>query len=364
MNAYIIILFFFVDTLAYYEPNGYYPNVGTVLFTSSDTYKNTWTKNQIGLLRARRYFQISIPPAEMINSLNGDFIDKLISYFKHSYSLVKKEASNPVDDTILTTALSDVIGGYLKVWALPITRYAFYGGSISSEKALKLHRFYKEVKNYLGTDGVGWRDPDPNLLHSIEINVAPRRVSNTRRTSDPCENLAFFEKSSTGLSVPVPHVNWDDRSCTMFIPLKNESLISLTSPKTSDALFRYYDTAKNCMKTSSHDQNHFDEKFQDWLSKDVIPHLNDDNLYLAFGSILTLVNKTRSLCDTVIDLYASSTNNTREKFSIAGFPINLTSKKMMIISIIIFLEIIPGSRYTRRKTKFLMNTYFCLISLF
>lgn len=365
MNVYIILIFI-SDTLAYYEPNGFHYNVGTVLFTSSDIYKNTWTKNQIGLLRARRYFQTSIPPIDLSNELNDDFIDKLIDYLKQSYTIVKKEASNPVDDAILTTALSDVIGGYLKIWALPITRYAFYGGLISSDQALKLHRFYKDVKNYLGTDGTGWRGPDPNLLASLQINVNPRRVTNTRSTLDPCDNLAFFEKSSNGLSVPVPYVNWEDRSYTMFIPLKNQSLISLTSPKTTDALCIYYDTAKNCIKTSNdYEQNNFDDKFQFWLSKDVIPHLNDDNLYLAFGNILSLVNKTKNLCDTVIDLSASSITNSRGKFNIAGFPINLTSKKMMIISIIILLEIvwcIPALIYMvcmkRKKVKHNENNFY------
>ncbi|XP_049702325.2 uncharacterized protein LOC110384302 [Helicoverpa armigera] len=337
-----------ITTIRAMQPNDlrhFVPNVGTVLFTASDMQKRQWTKSELSLLRARRYFQTLLPPPIFINTFNEDYVNILLGYFRDAYASIKRESADPETDTIMTTALSDAIGGYLKVWVLPIAKLDYYGGTVSQQNVIKLFQFYNEIKRYLDTDGTGWRRPDENVLNSITINVAPLKLlSNTRSMKDPCENLAYFEKTPDGLGIPIPNVNWNDKSSTMFIPLKNVSLIMLNNPNTAHHLMKYYDAARSCIQFSNpQDQDIFDEKFQEWLANEIVPHLKDDELYLALGSVLTLVNRTRDLCNNVIDTYGSRYNAEAPPKTC-----DLGCKKMWIITIILIIEIawcIPALLY-------------------
>uniref|UniRef100_A0A2A4IWS6 Uncharacterized protein n=1 Tax=Heliothis virescens TaxID=7102 RepID=A0A2A4IWS6_HELVI len=316
------------------------PNVGTVLFTDGDLHKKQWSKTELGLLQARRYFQTLLPPPIFINTFNEDYVNILLGYFRDAYAAIRRESVDPETDTIMTTALSDAIGGYLKVWVLPIAKLDYYGGTVSQHNVVKLFQFYNEIKRYLDTDGTGWHKPDENVLNSITINVAPLKlVSNTRSMKDPCENLAYFEKTPGGLSIPIPNVNWNDKSSTMFIPLKNVSLISMNKADSAHNLIKYYDAARSCIQTTNpKEQEKFDEKFQDWLSNEVVPHLKDEDLYLALGSVLTLVNRTRDLCNTVMDMYGDKYNVCLKKPPKVS-AMDLSCKKMWIITIILLIEI-------------------------
>ncbi|XP_026727668.1 caldesmon-like [Trichoplusia ni] len=292
------------ESQAYYEKITS-PNVGTVLFSTNDVNKKQWSKTDIGLLRARKYFQSLLPPPVFINTFSEDYVKILLGFFRDAYAAIKKESHDPETDTIMTTALSDAIGGYLKVWVLPVAKLDYYGGTVSQNNVIKLFQFYNEIKRYLDTDGAGWRKPDENVLNSMTINVAPLKlVSNTRSMSDPCDHLAYFEKTPNGLTIPIPNVHWNEKVSTLFVPLKNVSLIPMNAPDTANNLIKYYDSARGCIQASNpKEQEKFDERFQAWLAKEVVPHLKDEHLYLALGSVLSLVNRTRELCNNVVDLY-------------------------------------------------------------
>lgn len=348
-----------------YREHEYTPNVGTVLFTVSDNEKSQWTKAEISLLRARRYFQTIIPPLDIINSFNEDYVNILLEYFRDTYSNIKREAADLETDSIMTAALSDVVGGYLKVWVLPVAKLDFYGGTISQENIVKLFLFYDEIKNYLGTDGEGWHCPDEDILNTLTINIAPpKQVSSTRSIKDPCEQLAYFEKTPNGLDIPLPQIHWNSKSSTLFLPLKNISLIPMNDPGTASALVKYYDTAKSCIETTNPSQLEiFETRFQNWLSDNVIPHLNDDDVYLALGSVLALVNRTNAIAKSLKCTTTEKTHAAKFKIYPIRLPFEITSKKMMIIFIILLLEVawcIPAMIYiicSKRKRDCSSNVY-------
>ncbi|KAJ8718352.1 hypothetical protein PYW08_002589 [Mythimna loreyi] len=319
----------------------YTPNVGTVLFSATDAQKKQWSKSEIGLLQARRYFQNLLPPPIFVNTFNEELINALLRYFRDAYVAIKKEAKDPETDTTMTTALSDTIGGYLKVWVLPVAKLDYYGGTISQDNVIKLFQFYNEIKRYLNTDGEGWHKPDEQTLNSITINVAPLQfLANTRSMKDPCENLAYFEKTPSGLTIPIPNVSWNDKSSTLFVPLKNATLVMMSTPDTSNNLVKYYNTARSCIQTSNpKEQEIFDRKFQKWLLEEVIPHLKDENLYLALGSVLTLVNKTRDFCNSALDLYVDKYPTTCKPKKKPKIPCDISCKKIWILTIILIIEV-------------------------
>lgn len=331
MNVYAYLFILSCEAAAFQSEDF---NVGTVLFSRSDIKKKQWSVAEIGLIRTRKDFQTLLPPLHMIN-INADYINPLLSYFKQSYLFVRTVSKDTETNIIMNDALSDTIGGYLKLWILPITKLAYYAGAVSQQDTIKLFQFYDEVKMSLNTNGSTWQNPSNDLLYSISIKVAPLRLTNTRDINDACESIAYLKKTDEGLAIPVPSVNWDKNSASMFVPLKNLPLISLHSPNT-DSLFKYYNAAKNCFKDGKIEkQKNFETQFQNWLMEEVIPHLNDDKLYPALGGVLTLVDINKNHYDTSTDLY----DENPQMRSISEIPVENPSKKMIVISLILLLEI-------------------------
>lgn len=315
-------------------------NVGTVLFTKADMRHRKWNKDTLALLKARMYFQGVIPPFSSPRADVPEYVTALLRYLRSSYATIRKESGDKETDRILTIAFTDVIGGYLKMFALPIAKYAYYGGTLPKEDTLKLFLFYEDAKRYLHHNGSTWARPDATLLNSVTINVAntPFAFINTRHklTPDPCVFLSYFEKTPTGLTIPTPRIDWS--SCTMFIPLANHSFVNLYSAKRATDLHKYYNIATNCVRMkrpSSLDK--FTERFQSWLQFEVVPHLNDDHFYPALQGILSLINSTASVAPySVLNNVMNEINNNADQI---GLDLRITSKKMAIIIIIVLLEL-------------------------
>ncbi|CAH4022981.1 unnamed protein product [Pieris brassicae] len=317
------------------------PNVGSVLFSPNDLLKHRWTQSELASLRARRHFQNLLPSPKLTHSISDEYLSHLVNYVENCYNTVINEAVNPTEKDLMTNALSDVVGGYLKVWVLPITKYAYYGGTISPVNAIKLFQMYDNIKLSLKTDGRTWSNPNADSLQTVTINIASNPHEwFTRSTRESCDNLSYYEKTDKGLTIPLPYINWDLYPQTMFIPLKDQSLIQLNSPNSSNALLDYYNVATSCIHSLNIGTiDDFGSRFQIWLSTDVLPHLKDDDLYVAFGSCLSLLNKTKGLYSNVVNLCDNAYSNLRCKAASAGFPIPLT-KKSMLIAFILLIEVI------------------------
>lgn len=360
MNAYIFIFALISKAIAL-EEHMDHSDVGTVLFSQSTLNNRCWTPSQIAVLRARKHFLELIPPIHVFNTQNEDFTGNMLAYFHESFAEVKKEANDIETDKVLTLALSDAIGGYLKMWVLPITKFAYYGGTVAKDDAFRLYEFQDNLMKYLRTDGKGWRNPKADFLYSMSVNIAPICQNYPRNSQFPCEDIAYFEKTKTGLAVPMPSISWEKGFECIFFPIKYQSPISLNWINASNSLMKYFNIARYCSMTSNlEDLDNFDERFQKWLDFNVIPHLNDDKLYPALRSVLSLVNKSK-VFDTPDSLYLPI----RNKFYIGGIPVDLSSKKMVVITVIIILEIawcIPTlcylmiTRMKNNKSKMNFNT--------
>ncbi|XP_059056139.1 uncharacterized protein LOC131850010 [Achroia grisella] len=357
MKAYILLIIFMFKTLTC-EKYEYSYNVGTVLFSPLDTRKPYWSKTDISLLRARLYFQKLLPPPNVKSTSINNYIDSLLGYIRNTYMTIKREALDARSDNIMITAFCDTIGGYLKAWIVPITRHGYYAGLVSQDNALKIFNFYEDIKSYMQTDGRGWKHPDSNIQNSMNI-VVPKYHPKTCRINNACQKIAFFEKTASGLKVPIPYINWDENVKTMFVPLRNQSLISLNSSDSSKALFQYYDAARCCIREiDTADPYDFDKRLQLWLFRDIIPHLNDDQLYLALNSVLTLINDTQALPEM----------KPTDKPCVSYIPISFSSKKFIIVIVILLLEIvwcIPAFLYvticSRKRKKSCNSNVFLFV---
>lgn len=335
MNVFIINIIIHCS-LAHYIPKLDIPNVGTVLFTHSDLDKAHWSKSNIALLQARKYVQNIIPSPMLTHTINEDYLTSLLKYFENSYSTVKREIRNPSLRNMMDIALSDVLGGYLKIFVLPITKYAYYGGTISLDNSLRIFEAYDDIKRNLNTDGRGWHSPNENLLKSVAINIVSLPYYSKKSMENPCKQLAYYEKSDTGVKIPLPVINWEISPPTMFVPLANQSIVSLSAPNSSSTLIRYFKVADCCMQSQCHQKlsDDFYNRFQAWLSHVVSPHLNDDKLYVAFGSVLSLMNKTRKFYDEQLDNLKCNVIPTLRE------PLTVFSKKFLILALILIIEFV------------------------
>lgn len=348
-----IIIMMVCETFGNYVPEAGSPNVGTILFNRNDLNNRQWSKAKIKLLQARKYFQNLIPPPHLFRTVNENYLEYLLKYYQDSYKTVKREVKNIRLKKMVDAALSDALGGYLKVWILPITKYAYYGGSVSMEKAINIFEVYDKIKRNLNTDGHNWRNPNENLLRSVAIDIVSRpRPTFTRSMEDPCKLLSLYEKTDSDLRIPLPIVNWDVQPATLLLPLKNKSFTPLDSPNSSNIVLQYFDVAENCIKSQNvQNLNDFNKRFQIWLSNNIIPHLNDDSLYLPFGSILSLANTTKQLYGKICTSCNDKCEKLRNKAESLGLPQQVSLKKYIIITIILLIEIIwcvPSLFYVMR----------------
>lgn len=324
-------------------------NVGTVLFKSSNIFDDDWDQEQIILLEVRKLLQSLIPPIDIIATIDDDYAKNILHYFLDAYASIKREIDDFENDRIVTTALSDAVGGYMKMWVLPAVRYGYYSGVVSYDNANNLIIFYNYIKRYLNTKGKGWRNPSTNMLNFIQIS-SPTHKHHTRSMNNPCEHLALYEKADTHYTVPIPTLYWNGKTATMFLPLKEKSLVSLSSPKSENLLSNYYDVAVNCIQESRPEElKSFKNKFQEWLHLNVVPHLNDEDIYAAFDNVIGLLDDTKDLCHEVIDTaYSNQVSNTTTfvltTSQIIFFIIILIIELTCFIPLLIYLSIYKTSR--------------------
>ncbi|XP_041981018.1 uncharacterized protein LOC121734472 [Aricia agestis] len=311
------------------------------------------------MLEARKHLQNILPSPNLVDSINDEYLDHLLRYFDHSYDVVKRE-TDPETRNVMKYALSDAIGGYLKSWVLPVSKYSYYGGTISLDNVLKVNKLYDDIKKELNTNGEGWRK-DEELINYFPIDVADFKKRNSRNYEGTCDDLTFYEKSDSGYAVPVPVINWDICPSTMFMPLKNPSLVPLDCSNSSTFLVNYYELIQNCVNNFDNWKD-FDNRFQSWLMTDVAPHLSDDCLYVPFGGVLGLMNHSK-LPGNFFKSLKSGYNKVINSCNTSFF---LFSGKKVIIAIIVFVELvwcIPALYYVvcckKKKRKRKWNLLFC-----
>ena len=130
-----------------------------------------------------------------IKSLNiqtDQYIADLLSYFHMCLEYVCNMSVGKTKQLTLKS-LTDLMGGYLYSYVVPITKVSFYAGNIKYENTKKIIALLDELKNFLHTNGAGWKKP---IEMKMFINVTPIAVA-SEGTSDACNELIlnFTRKS-------------------------------------------------------------------------------------------------------------------------------------------------------------------------
>ncbi|XP_053623934.1 general transcriptional corepressor trfA-like isoform X2 [Plodia interpunctella] len=229
----------------------------------------------------------------------------------------------------------------MKAYVLPITKYGYYGGTVSQSNAEKIYSFYHDIKKYLKTDGSGWTNFDGNIKRPLKL-IAKQLRNNIRSTKGSCEQLAFYDETATGLNIPLPSMIFNNETPIMFVPLRDNLLINLHSDSYSDILPKYYYAAKNCLKSRSpKNEAEFDNKFSSWLTNEVLTKVDkdEDHLCYALGGILALAMNqltSKEYLNNIISFPRIIEIGNNKKCYKTG----LDTHKIIIFIMIIFFELI------------------------
>ncbi|XP_072759611.1 uncharacterized protein, partial [Anoplolepis gracilipes] len=300
-------------------------NVGTVLFEKDDYGKQCWTSEEFAILNSRRMFQDILPQVKVIDSQNDQYIAHLMDYFHICLENVQRLSMGKTKHLMLK-ALADTLGGYLRVYVLPITRRSYYAGNIKYHNAKMLFELFDELKIFLRTNGAGWLKPSQDI-ENIRI---PPIVITPPKTSIACNGLIMYsasfdndqsftfrkkkrsmvkrghsrraldgynnEVATSEAIIPLPFLDNEVDPNSIALPFKIDSLQSLYSEKSAFVLVKYYIASVKCILSRSSTRTQlqrFNKDFYVWLRQSVRRHLDDEKWYPAFGGVLRVMATLR-----------------------------------------------------------------------
>lgn len=121
---------------------------------------------------------------KVIDPQNDQYIAQLMDYFHICLESVRRLSVGKTKHLMLK-ALADILGGYLRVYILPLTRHSYYAGNIKYRNAKMLFELFDELKIFLRTNGISWSKPSQDIKN-IRI---PFITITSPKTSVACSGL-------------------------------------------------------------------------------------------------------------------------------------------------------------------------------
>ena len=163
---------------------------------------------------------------------------------------------------------------------------------------------YDRCKELLDTNGNGWSDPITDFSQ-FNIKIIPLMIPKTSDDDEAmkaCSNLVTNQNDDDNedMLVPLPKIETEDNDdlSTIRLPLKRKHTFNINSKKSAFILLRYFVTVTQCSKYQGINQSLFNKKLNLWISDNVLPYLDDDQLYPAFGAVLRIVESIKGPYDS------------------------------------------------------------------
>lgn len=113
-----------------------------------------------------------------------------------------------------------------------------------------------------------------------------------------CVNLALNQNDDDNeedMLVPLPKMETEDDEelSTIWLPLKRKHIFNINSKTSAFILFRYFVMVTQCYNYQGTNQSIFNRKLKLWLVENVLPYLDDEKLYPAFGAVLRILETVK-----------------------------------------------------------------------
>lgn len=193
-----------------------------------------------------------------------------------------------------------------------MTKYSFYAGNVTFSVAQNVFNLFDRCKESLDTNGNSWSDPITDFSQfKIDIQALKIPQPSDDEVVKTCANLAMNQNDDDNeedMLVPLPKIetSQDENLSTIWLPLKRKHIFNINSKTSAFILFRYYVMVTQCFRYQGINQSIFNRKLKVWISENVIPYLDDDELYPAFGAVLRIM-------ETIRDQHEEVYQGTKEK---------------------------------------------------
>lgn len=269
--------------------------IGTILFEDHGFTKRCFTQNDIALLATRLKLQSLIPSKNSFLE-DDESIDTKIRYFYTINDVISKLGYHETKE-LINKAFYDMLGGYLKHFLLPVAKYSFYAGNVTFITANNLFELYERCKELLNTNGNSWKEPITDFSgfsFKIEQIFLPKTMENNEDQMKACVNLMLNQDDTDNdedmlVALPKIEVEETEDLSTIWLPFKRKHIFNLHSRTSAFILFRYFIQVSKCYNYQGAQQAIFNQKLRRWLQENVLPYLNDDKLYPAFGAVLRIL---------------------------------------------------------------------------
>lgn len=185
---------------------------------------------------------------------------------------------------------------YLKHQILPVAKFSFYSGNVTFSVIQNVFNLYERCKELLDTNGNGWADPISDFSQ-FTFTVEPLAITKQSTDDDAmksCANLAMNQNDDDNeedmlVALPKMETEEGEELATIWLPLKRKHIFNINSKTSAFILFRYYVMVTQCYSYQGINQSIFNRKLKLWLVENVLPYLEDENLYPAFGAVLRIL---------------------------------------------------------------------------
>lgn len=165
--------------------------------------------------------------------------------------------------------------------------------------AQNVFNLYEKCKELLDTNGNSWSDPI-NDFSNFSINILPLNIPKPSddESMKACSNLAINQNDEDNdedmlVALPKIETSEDENLSTIWLPIKRKHIFNIHSKTSAFILFRYFVMVTQCYRYQGINQSIFNRKLKLWISENVIPYLDDDQLYPAFGAVLRIMESIR-----------------------------------------------------------------------
>ncbi|KAK9888099.1 hypothetical protein WA026_000374 [Henosepilachna vigintioctopunctata] len=278
------------------------PNIGTTIFYESDLNKQCWDVDGIFLLHSRMFLELLLPSPRVLQELDNEFAADLVNYFTLILTTMDALPESKKKKLSLQ-AMKDIIGGYLHSVILPVARMSYYAGIINWKSMHKLDRYYNKVKDMLKTEGQGWASPRLQKWGAFEARRLPMQKPSCKKHDTPCSDLRIYTHTEScddsktcgkdiTLAVPIPFFDCKTKPYAVAVPFRTNPLFDVIASKSSYVIVRYFLMSHKCLACKCDNnicRKSFKNNLYTWLTEEVVPRLNDDKTYAAFGAVIRVI---------------------------------------------------------------------------
>ncbi|XP_046804339.1 uncharacterized protein LOC124419354 isoform X2 [Lucilia cuprina] len=271
--------------------------VGTNLFDNSA--KRCFTSEEVALLAIRKDFESLIPKDLPECLLNDHMVALLLNYFYICHQMLLKTTSLG-SKHLVQKAFYDTLGGYLNFYMVPLTKYSYYAGQISLNTAQQILTLHQESKQFLNTNGNGWKAPLQNVLLELKsVHIEPLHMA--EQLEDNCNEPSFCmllditadvsQSTDEQMIVQLPNLDEEDLNGylgNLWLPFRRKRIFDLKSQSSAYVLVKFYETVSKCYRFENIDQQHYNQQFKIWLVENINIHLSDEQFYPGLGAVLRI----------------------------------------------------------------------------